>query len=73
MKWFVYMIVVLGMLSALCSCDEQSLPAESNEAVSCSDTTQTDLAAAAEAAGMMLDVMGYPKVDIPSMDLDLDD
>lgn len=71
MKWFVYVLVVLGMLSALCSCDEQPLPAEAPPQTQAVKDTE-DLAAAAEAAGMMLDVMGYPKVDIPSMDFDLD-
>jgi hypothetical protein len=59
MKWFMYIVIVLAILVALYGCDESPMPAEAPPKVQQSD----DLEAAASAAGLMLDMLGYPKVE----------
>lgn len=72
MKWIVYVVIVLAILVALYGCDEQ--PPLLAEASQVAEEDNGDLAAAAAAAGMMLDVLGYPKVDSTTpADIDFDD
>ena len=55
MKWCMYIVIVLAILVALYGCDESPVPTEAPPKVQQSDD--------ASAAGLMLDTLGYPKVE----------